>query len=99
GGAGAKGGRLFFNFTGSMSLTKPINVTPGVSEFDCTGLFGPNCSGAGPTSPVPHWRHRLRTTWNTGHQSEVSLNWRHIGSLRSEFTSTNVNLFNPGNVY
>jgi outer membrane receptor protein involved in Fe transport len=96
---GAKEGDLSFSFTGSVSLDNPIHVTPGVSEFDCTGLFGPNCSGAGPTSPVPHWRHRLRTTWNTGHQSEVSLNWRHIGSLRSEFTSTNVNLFNPGNVY
>jgi outer membrane receptor protein involved in Fe transport len=92
-------GTLSFNFTGSVSLNNPIDVTPGVSQFDCTGLFGPNCSGAGPTSPVPHWRHRLRTTWDPGHQVEISLNWRHIGSLKSEFTSSNENLSNPGNVY
>jgi iron complex outermembrane receptor protein len=96
---GAKTGSLSFNFTGSMSLNNPINVTPGVSQFDCTGLFGPNCSGAGPTSPVPHWRHRFRTTWDTGHQSEVSLNWRHIGPLASEFTSSNPALSNPANVF
>jgi outer membrane receptor protein involved in Fe transport len=48
---------------------------------------------------VPRWRHRLRTTWETHHNFEVSLNWRHIGRLKSEFTSGNPNLSNPGNVY
>ena len=96
---GVRGSSLSFNFTGSVSLNNPINVTPGVSELDCTGLFGPNCSGAGPTSPVPRWRHRLRTTWDTGFGAELSLNWRHIGRLDSEFTSSNENLSNPGNVY
>jgi outer membrane receptor protein involved in Fe transport len=92
-------GRLNFSFTGSATLDNPIHVTPGVSEFDCTGFYGPNCSGAGPTSPVPRWRHRLRTTWDTGHDFELSLNWRHIGPLKSEFTSGNPNLSNPANVY
>jgi outer membrane receptor protein involved in Fe transport len=96
---GAKVGELSFSFTGSVSLDNPINVTPGVYQFDCTGLFGPNCSGAGPTSPVPKWRHRLRTTWETGHQAEISLNWRHIGGLNSEFTSSNPTLSNPANVF
>lgn len=92
-------GSLNFSFTGSATLDNPIHVTPGVSEFDCTGFYGPNCSGAGPTSPVPRWRHRLRTTWDTGHDFELSLNWRHIGPLKSEFTSGNPNLSNPANVY
>jgi hypothetical protein len=35
----------------------------------------------------------------THHDFEVSLNWRHIGRLKSEFTSGNPNLSNPGNVY
>jgi iron complex outermembrane receptor protein len=94
-----KAGTLTFSFSGSVALDNPINVTPGVSEFDCTGLFGPNCSGAGPTSPVPRWRHRLRTTWRTAHELELSLNWRHIGRLKSEFTSSNPNLSNPANVF
>jgi outer membrane receptor protein involved in Fe transport len=48
---------------------------------------------------VPKWRHRLRTTWEPGHDFQISLNWRHIGSLKSEFTSSNANLSNPGNVF
>jgi iron complex outermembrane receptor protein len=92
-------GSLNFSFTGSVALDNPIDVTPGVSELDCSGYFGPNCSGAGPTSPVPRWRHRLRTTWQTKHDFELSLNWRHIGQLKSEFTSGNVNLSDPASVY
>jgi iron complex outermembrane receptor protein len=94
-----KAGNLAFGFTGSLALDNPINVTPGVSEIDCTDLYGPNCSGAGPTSPVPRWRHRLRMTWETHAGFELSLNWRHIGRLKSEFTSSNPNLSNPGNVF
>lgn len=94
-----KAGSLTFGFTGSVALDNPINVTPGVSEFDCSGYFGPNCSGAGPTSPVPRWRHRLRTTWETTHDLQISLNWRRIGKLKSEFTSGNPNLSNTANVY
>ena len=82
-----KAGNLAFGFTGSLALDNPINVTPGVAKIDCTGLYGPNCSGAGPTSPVPHWRHRLRMTWETHAGFDVSLNWRHIGSMKSEFTT------------
>lgn len=92
-------GSLNFSFTGSVALTNPIAVTPGQPELDCSGYFGVNCSGNGPTSPVPRWRHRLRTTWQTRHDFELSLNWRHIGRLKSEFTSGNVNLSNPGNVF
>lgn len=92
-------GTLSFSFTGSVALDNPIAVTPGVSEIDCSGLFGPNCSGAGPTSPVPRWRHRLRATWRSEHALELSLNWRHIGRLKSEFTSANPNLSDPSSVF
>jgi iron complex outermembrane recepter protein len=83
----SKAGSLSFNFTGSLAIDNPINVTPGVAQIDCTDLYGPNCSGAGPTSPVPRWRHRLRMTWETHQGFELSLNWRHIGAMKSEFTS------------
>jgi outer membrane receptor protein involved in Fe transport len=94
-----KAGNLALGFTGSLALDNPINVTPGVPEIDCTDLYGPTCSGAGPTSPVPHWRHRLRMTWEPQYGFEVSLNWRSIGKLKSEFTSSNPNLGNPANVF
>jgi outer membrane receptor protein involved in Fe transport len=85
-------GTLSFSFTGSLSIDNPIDVTPGGTPFDCTGYYGVNCSGGGPTSPVPRWRHRLRTTWEGAHGFQVSVNWRHIGSLQSELTSNNGNL-------
>lgn len=94
---GPAAGRITFSFTGSAALKNPISVTPGAALLDCTGLFGPSCSGAGPTSPVPRWRHRLRSTWRTTHDLEVSLNWRHIGHLNSEFTSAY--LYSPGSIY
>src|ERR1700692_1420399 len=93
----AKAGNLSFSFTGSAALDNPINVTPGVSEIDCSGYYGPNCSGAGPTSPVPRWRHRLRTTWQTKHDFELSLNWRHIGQSKSELG--NPSIVNPPSAY
>ena len=93
-----KAGNLSFSFTGSVALDNPIAVVPGASQIDCSGYFGPNCSGAGPTSPVPRWRHRLRTTWDSRHDFEVSLNWRHIGRLKSEFTSPDPNLASLGTV-
>jgi iron complex outermembrane recepter protein len=94
-----KAGNLSFSFTGSVALDNPIAVTPGAAQIDCSGYFGPNCSGAGPTSPVPRWRHRLRTTWDSKHDFEISLNWRHIGRLKSEFTSPDPNLAGLGTVF
>jgi len=85
----AQAGKVTFGFTGALGLDNPISTTPGVSQFDCSGYFGVNCSGAGPTSPVPRWRHRLRTTWENSHGVEISLNWRYIGHLNSESTSGN----------
>ena len=82
-----KAGTLTFSFTGSAALDNPINVLPGTPALDCTGLYGQTCSGSGPTSPVPRWRHRLRTTWRTAHDFELSLNWRHIGAMKTEFAS------------
>jgi iron complex outermembrane recepter protein len=94
-----KAGSLEFSFSGSIALDNPINVTPGTSPVDCTDLYGPTCSTVGPTTPVPRWRHRLRTTWESPAGVEVSLNWRYIGRLNSEFTSSNPNLYNPSNIY
>jgi outer membrane receptor protein involved in Fe transport len=80
--------KLTFDFVGSAALRNPIAVAPGSALIDCTGYFGPNCTGLGPTSPVPRWRHRLRTTWQLTSAMQVSLNWRHIGPLNSELASS-----------
>jgi outer membrane receptor protein involved in Fe transport len=89
---GLHGGTVSFAFTGSVALDNKIQVVPGRPEFDCTGLYGPTCTGEGPTSPIPRWRHKLRATWQAAKSFEVSLNWRHIGELNSEKTSSNPHL-------
>jgi iron complex outermembrane receptor protein len=85
-------GRILFNFAGSAAVDNIIQVVPGLNPFDCTGYFGPTCTGEGPTSPIPKWRHKLRTTWEMRKDFEVSLNWRHIGQLSSEQLSSNPHL-------
>ncbi|MEO8746049.1 MAG: TonB-dependent receptor [Rhodanobacter sp.] len=77
---------LSFALNGSALLSNKIATDPSVPTVDCTGLYGASCSGIGPTSPVPRWRHNLRTTWTRG-KIEASLNWRHIGSMKFEGTS------------
>jgi outer membrane receptor protein involved in Fe transport len=86
------GGTVSFSFTGSVAISNKIEVVPGRPAFDCTGLYGPTCTGEGPTSPIPKWRHKLRSTWKPTDNVDVSLNWRHIGSLSYEKTSSNPHL-------
>jgi outer membrane receptor protein involved in Fe transport len=85
-------GKISFNLAGSLALDNVIQVVPGLIPFDCTGLYGPTCTGEGPTSPIPKWRHKMRATWEARKDFEVSLNWRHIGHLDSEQTSSNPHL-------
>jgi len=85
-------GRVTFNFAGSVAVDNVIEVVPGLIPFDCTGYYGATCTGEGPTSPIPKWRHKLRTTWEANKTFEMSLNWRHIGTLNSEQLSSNPHL-------
>jgi iron complex outermembrane recepter protein len=91
-------GKISFSLAGSLALDNVIQVVPGLIPFDCTGLYGPTCTGEGPTSPIPKWRHKMRTTWEARKDFEISLNWRHIGRLDSEQTSSNPHLA-TGTVY
>ena len=85
-------GKISFNLAGSVALDNTIQVVPGLLPFDCTGFYGPTCTGEGPTSPIPKWRHKMRATWEARKDFEVSVNWRHIGHLDSEQTSSNPHL-------
>jgi iron complex outermembrane receptor protein len=85
-------GKISFNLAGSVALDNTIQVVPGLMPFDCTGFYGPTCTGEGPTSPIPKWRHKMRATWEARKDFEVSVNWRHIGHLDSEQTSSNPHL-------
>jgi iron complex outermembrane recepter protein len=75
----------------------PVAANPG-GAYDCAGLYGPICSGSGAAGvPVPRWRHRFTTTWETPWDAlSVSLNWRYYGPVRLELLSSNPNLQVPG---
>ena len=80
-------GSLEFTFNGSYQINNTIAVVPGQPVVDCTALFGAGCTQVGPTSPIPRWRHTLRTTWTQGKYT-TSLNWRFLGALSFEGTSS-----------
>ena len=44
--------------------------------YDCAGLFGIICG-----TPIPEWRHKLRVTWTSPWDFDLSLQWRHISGV------------------
>jgi outer membrane receptor protein involved in Fe transport len=65
-------------------LTEPL---PGTSKYDCAGLFGTVCG-----TPVPDWRHKLRASWTTPWNMDLSLTWRYIAAVDDDRTSSDPNL-------
>jgi outer membrane receptor protein involved in Fe transport len=65
-------------------LTEPL---PGASRYDCVGLYGTVCG-----TPIPDWRHKLRATWTTPWDLDLSLTWRYIAAVDDDRTSSNPNL-------
>jgi len=87
-------GSLRFAFMGTF-LDEFINTPlPGVSEYDCAGLYGPSNCG----TPLPELRTRLRTTWATPWNVDLSLNWRFFDSVDIEYTSSDPDLNDPASV-
>jgi outer membrane receptor protein involved in Fe transport len=90
-------GNLGLNFQGTWLEKFVLEPVPGLGDYDCAGLFGPTC-GATSIGVAPEWRHRLRGTWSTPWNVDVSATWRHINKVDVEFSSSNPQLnasFNP----
>lgn len=77
-------GSLNVNFVGTFLKEFKIEEFAGLGEYDCAGLYGPTCG-----TPLPEWRHKLRATWETPWNVDVSLTWRHIDSVLLDRTSSN----------
>ncbi len=92
-------GSLAFNLTGTYAvdlITQPapgidLNPNPNVFDdtYDCVGFYSSVCK-----TPTPQWRHRLRTSWQTPWDLDLSLTWRHYGETTG-LTGPNNTL--PGN--
>jgi iron complex outermembrane receptor protein len=80
-----RAGKLSFDLL--TTYVKNFQTTPvtGGGTYDCAGYYGPVC---GP--PEPRWRSHLRTTWGTPLDGlDLSLAWRHVGSVALDATSQN----------
>ena len=75
-------GSLAFNLTGTYVdelITQPapgvdLNPDPNVfsDRYDCVSFYSSVCG-----TPTPQWRHRLRTSWQTPWDLDLSLTWRY----------------------
>jgi outer membrane receptor protein involved in Fe transport len=77
-------GRVDFTFKGTWLQNFKAEDAPGLGEYDCAGFYGATCG-----TPLPKWRHSLRTTWRSPWNLDLSLNWRHIDSVDIDTSSSN----------
>jgi len=91
-GMGANGS-LSANFLGTWTQTFTNTPFPGFADnfysadgshvvftrdyYECAGLFGITCG-----TPIPKWRHKLRVTWTSPWDFDLSLDWRHMSSVK-----------------
>ena len=88
-------GGLSFGFVGTYTDKYITQPTTGGGTFDCAGLFGVVCSSNAQGGPIPKWRHRLRATWSTPWNADISVVWRHLSGVKFDVNSTNVFLADP----
>jgi len=83
GGAGSLGLQFIGTYV-DQYLTEPL---PGSPKYDCTGFYGTVCG-----TPVPDWRHKLRASWATPWNMDLSLTWRYVATVDDDRTSSDPNL-------
>lgn len=72
-------GSIGLALSGTKLEKREIEALPDVRSYDCAETFGTTCG-----QPSPTWRHKLRATWYTPADIDVSLSWRYIGSVKSD---------------
>ncbi|HEX8234125.1 MAG TPA: TonB-dependent receptor [Caulobacteraceae bacterium] len=83
-------GTIGINFVGTFTDSLEIQPLTNGGSYDCAGLFGLTCG-----TPIPEWRHKLRVTWGTPWDVQVSVNWRHFSSVELD-TNQNDPFLNGG---
>lgn len=73
--------RLAFFFNGNYTLSNKFRASPGGLNRECVGFYSINCSLTGSILPKISWNQR--TTISQG-PVDLSLLWRHIGSVKQE---------------
>ena len=87
-----KFGGVSVNFIGSYLIDAKVTPLPGEKEYDCAGLFGPQCQTIN-----PKWRHTLRLTWKTPWDITASAAWRYLGEAKLETDTAEPTVGTGGN--
>lgn len=77
-------GAIALNFVGTYLDTLKTKASPFQGEYDCAGYYGLVCY-----TPNPEWRHKLRVTWSSPWDFDISLLWRHMSSVNLDANTTN----------
>ncbi len=92
-------GSVSANLTGTWLDKLEVTSLKGGNPVDCAGLYGATCSGFGTSvNPNPHWRHKMRVTWNTPYEYwwmsnlAFSAQWRYFASVKVDRSSSNPGL-------
>jgi outer membrane receptor protein involved in Fe transport len=80
-------GGLTFALNGTYLDKFDTTTAPGVTPYDCAGLFGAVCQTVN-----PRWHHLFRTSWELPRSVTVSMNWRYLGKVKLDQNSDNPTL-------
>jgi outer membrane receptor protein involved in Fe transport len=72
-------GTLALALSGTWVDSFAVENLPGNGSYDCAGLFGATCG-----VPIPRWRHKLRATWTTPWQADLSVTWRYLDRVKND---------------
>jgi len=91
-------GSIAASFLGTYLNTFKTDPGIGTGAYDCAGFYGNTCVNATTAAPLPKWRHKLRGTWSTPWNVDLTATWRHIDSVKIDSSSSDPQLngaFNP----
>lgn len=80
-------GKIDFSLVGTYLSKFVTEDIPGLATYDCAGYFGDDCG-----TPLPTWRNKLRATWTTPWDLQLSATWRHIAEVEFERRSSQTRL-------
>uniref|UniRef100_UPI00260F5330 TonB-dependent receptor n=1 Tax=uncultured Brevundimonas sp. TaxID=213418 RepID=UPI00260F5330 len=87
-------GSLAFSYVGTLldELVTDTGLGFANSVYDCAGFFGTDACG----QPNPEYRHRMRVTWKSPWDVDVSGTWRHYSEVEIGILGADGSLNNGG---
>ena len=84
-------GYLPLDMTGTYMLQNRFSNP--LTDYDCVGYYGFQCG-----QPDSVWRHKLRATWETNFNMNMSLNWRYLAGAEIDDASSNPAIGDPNSM-